>query len=355
MKTDLSILDSDFDCFLLHSGGEASIYRLESESRSFALKWYRPGIGADPSILNVLKNQKFEGCYKIVEFGEKDCSTYVLYDFISGTKSSLLKLPVAIALHTLKHLAKTLSALESKGIHHGDLNPDNVIICGETDQIKTTLIDFGISGPGALAYAAPERFRGQPATTKSDLFSLGMLLYHFVTGTDLVKAQDFDAFAEASKNVEVVSPAEALYALGFCNAQELSTLSPIWKALLRENPEERAEDFEELDELLEIAISQLCSGEVALRSTIRQYVENTLPLQTKFLQETPANLPYKVHHAQSKPSLIKKLFWILVPVLMLSCLLLFLSLDSSDIDDTAQQVLKKSRSLQLEEHKGDSL
>ena len=134
--------------------------------------------------------------------------------------------------------------------------------------LRTVLIDCGIVGPGALAYAAPERFQGKIADEKSDLFSLGLLLYRWIAGEDLITADGYEQFAEQMASVQDLNISEKLYATGAFEtpegAQQLSALEPLWSGLFCADISERVEDFDELDEILEIALDKVSHGEVAL-------------------------------------------------------------------------------------------
>jgi serine/threonine protein kinase len=83
-------------------------------------------------------------------------------------------------------LAKALAAADAKGVVHGNVRPDNVLI--ERDSGRVVLTNFGIAGtqeagPASDArYTSPEQLRGETATGASDIFSLGALAYELLTG-----------------------------------------------------------------------------------------------------------------------------------------------------------------------------
>jgi serine/threonine-protein kinase len=84
-------------------------------------------------------------------------------------------------------LCGALSAVHAAGLLHGDLKPHNVM---RSEDGRTVLMDFGsgseLGDPSARSgtplYVAPEIFRDEPATIQSDIYSLGVLLFHLVTG-----------------------------------------------------------------------------------------------------------------------------------------------------------------------------
>ena len=268
----MSVLDGACGCTLLHEGGEARIYRVRAGDRTLVLKWYADGVRIDPHSVEVLLHDRIAGAYRVVETGEREGRAYIVYEFIDGGESDVFSpLPPAVALDSLRRVARTLAELSKRGVHHGDLSPSNVIFGRDGLPV---VIDCGIVGPGAPAFAAPERFQGKPATEKSDLYSLGMLLYYWLAGEPLISAVDFDAYAAAANSADSLDPTTALFARGI-PAETLSRLEPLWKGLLRSSPEDRVEDFDELDELLEIAFDAECGGEVVWNSTRKAFNESS--------------------------------------------------------------------------------
>jgi serine/threonine protein kinase/Tol biopolymer transport system component len=132
---------------------------------------------------------------------------YLVMEFVEGRSLAirLMQRPLApgLVLHYGIQIAEALSAAHDKGIVHRDLKPENILVTAK-DHLK--LVDFGLalirelhdttgtaaagaSGVtqpgtilGTLAYMSPEQVRGESTDSRTDLFSLGVLLYEAATG-----------------------------------------------------------------------------------------------------------------------------------------------------------------------------
>ena len=373
-----SLLDSVKGGALLHRGGEASIYLLNIGEKPYVLKWYNDGFSFDENVVANAYKVRNSGLFRIEEWGERNGTPYLIYDFVEGVVSDKLgKVPVAIAIAALRQVVATLVALQKQGVSHGDLSPANVIFAvsnatadrktgannADSANLQAVLIDCGIVGPGALAYAAPERFQGKHADEKSDLFSLGLLLFRWIAGEDLVHADGYEQFAELMANIDNVNVTEKLYATGDFSspegAQQLSALEPLWAGLLRSDVAERVEDFDELDELLEIALDKIVHGEVALVTLVTQFAGAVLSARMGSGSAgagLSGNAVLKVPNRLEKdlPFVVRKkkngLKWGVLGVLILILALIVLLLSSGTmrfgIDATGDKLLKRSRNME---------
>ena len=341
----MSILAGVSQCAMLHRGGEAEIYKVVSQGREYALKWYAAGVRFDAASIEAVSQVHDRGVYRVRETGEKAGRPYLVYDFVDGISvGELGALPVAFAIALVRDVVRALAALASCGVHHGDLNPSNVIVCADGTPV---VIDCGIVGPGAPAYAAPERFQGRAPDEKSDLYSVGMLLYRLVAGVDLVVGDTFESYARAASLVDEIDTTSLLYGRGV-KAEELSCLEPLWKGLLRADPEDRVEDFDELDELLEIAFGKVSGGSLAWE-TLRAGTVAALAEKIGTIghgSEGACALP--VEFAMIKPTGGRKrvaFACILGLILLLVALFFAFSRGGPSIDETGASILQKSRSL----------
>jgi len=137
---------------------------------------------------------------RVHDVGEVDGHPFLSMEFVDGEDlASLLRrigrLPGDKALQIARQLCAGLSAAHREGILHRDLKPANVMIDGK-GHVRIT--DFGLAGladkiegaeirAGTPAYMAPEQVAGEEVTFRSDLYSLGLVLYELFTGKPVYK------------------------------------------------------------------------------------------------------------------------------------------------------------------------
>jgi eukaryotic-like serine/threonine-protein kinase len=129
---------------------------------------------------------------QIHDAGEAAGTVYVAMEMVEG--ESLRKildqgpLPIVSALQIAHGIACGLASAHLEGVVHGGIKPSNIIV-SRSGAVKIT--DFGIgglgqtalpsAGPAGLRYLSPEQIRGDPVDHRSDIFSLGALLYEMLT------------------------------------------------------------------------------------------------------------------------------------------------------------------------------
>lgn len=363
----MSIVHSIPSGELLHQGGEATLYKVKHGSRLYTLKLYNKGIAYDQCVVEDVAKiattyaaksgadiENAAGIYRIAEYGTVGGNAYILYDYIDGVGSrELSPMPIEFALHSLRQVVATLTALKKAGTSHGDLNPDNVFFDRDGNPV---MIDFGIRGPGALNFSAPERIDGHAPSEKADLFSLGVLFFFWITGDTLFAGANFEEIQNAIRRADQLRPGEILFgkmASGLdINPETLSLLEPIWKRTITADPDKRAEDLEELDELLEIALNTLGGRGVrlsCLTEGIRKKISGILEKSgTKTLEKVV--FPF-FDEKKQRNSFYKN--WILAAAvfifLVITATYLFFARDKApSVDDTGAALLQKSRSHEME-------
>ncbi|MGV2939544.1 protein kinase [Mesobacillus sp. LC4] len=151
---------------------------------------------------NMLKKLDHGSLPKIYDIIESEGDIYVVMDYIEGEslKERLKrdgKIPAKEVIEWAKQLSDVLGYLHTRKpypIIYRDMKPDNVML---TPEGKIKLIDFGIAREfktenlsdttnlGTKGYAAPEQISGRQTDAKTDIYSLGITLYHLVTGKSL--------------------------------------------------------------------------------------------------------------------------------------------------------------------------
>ncbi len=176
-----------------------------------------------PNIVDVLDVQRDDDALQIVM---EYIAGIDLRDLLARVRRGEAHVPIAIAVRIIAdaagglHYAHTLhgpggSAL---GIVHRDVTPSNIML---TFNGVTKVLDFGIAKAGSntrspastagslrghLAYACPEQLRDEPLTPRSDIFSLGILLYELLTGAPLFAADSNPGLVQAVMTREVPVP-----------------------------------------------------------------------------------------------------------------------------------------------------
>jgi len=191
----------------LGSGGMGVVYKAKDRETGdlVALKVLRPEIAADEEgmarfkhELRVTRRITHKNVCRIHEFSRSEDTAYISMELVEGESlrqilarfgSMAPKKGVQIA----QQICSGLLEAHSQGIIHRDLKPENVMI----DQVgNVKLMDFGIARSnlnlsataagvviGTPAYMAPEQVQGKPADARSDVYSLGLILYEIFTGT----------------------------------------------------------------------------------------------------------------------------------------------------------------------------
>lgn len=159
---------------------------------------------------------------RVFDIGEVDGSHFLSMEFIDGDDlSSLLRrigrLPPDKALEIARQLCAGLHAVHQAGILHRDFKPANVMIDGRG---KARLTDFGLAGleselkegsvAGTPAYMSPEQITGKELTTKSDIYSLGLVLYEIFTGKQVFEGNTVNELLRKHKTATPTTPSEVV-------------------------------------------------------------------------------------------------------------------------------------------------
>ena len=156
---------------------------------------------------------------KVFDIGETNGKHFLSMEFVDGDDlSSLLRrigrLPSDKAAEISRQICFGLHAIHDAGILHRDLKPANIII---DSRGKARITDFGIAGlesdilreeirVGTPAYMSPEQITGKEVTTRSDIYSLGLLLYEIFTGKQAFKADSLDELIKKHQTTAPTNP-----------------------------------------------------------------------------------------------------------------------------------------------------
>ena len=191
----------------LGAGGMGEVYRAYDQrlGRSVAVKLIRPEAAGDARARERLRREARAAAglshplvvqvFDIVEHGE---SAAIVMELVEGESlSQLLRqgpLDVATGVRLGREIAEALGAAHERGILHRDLKTENVMV---TPEGHVKILDFGLARSlagddapltqadavmGTYRCMSPEQAQGLPLDARSDLFSLGVLLYEMLTG-----------------------------------------------------------------------------------------------------------------------------------------------------------------------------
>ncbi len=191
---------------LLGEGGMGAVYKaMDRElNRPVALKLIRPQLAANPSILARFKQELLlahqvthKNVIRIYDLGDADGVKFITMEYVEGVDLRALiqekkKFVPEEAVQITEQICRALEATHNVGVIHRDLKPQN-IMRDRTGRIL--LMDFGLARTvagdgmtqtgalvGTMEYMSPEQALAKELDQRSDLFTLGLILYELLTG-----------------------------------------------------------------------------------------------------------------------------------------------------------------------------
>jgi tetratricopeptide (TPR) repeat protein/predicted Ser/Thr protein kinase len=191
---------------LLGQGGMGAVYKARDTEleRLVALKIIRPELTTNPEILKRFKQELIlarqvthRNVIRIFDLGQADGFKFITMEYLEGQDLRGVlrekgKLPPEEAAKIILQICRALEAAHGEGVIHRDLKPQNIMLDANG---RAYVMDFGIARSaylpgmtqtGALVgtpeYMSPEQAKGEKLDERSDLFSLGTILYELIVG-----------------------------------------------------------------------------------------------------------------------------------------------------------------------------
>ncbi len=190
----------------LGKGGMGKVYKVIDTriNEKIALKLIKPEISSDKKTLERFGNElklarkiTHKNVGKMFDINEEQGTHYITMEYVSGQDLKGLirqsgQLGIGTTVSIAKQICEGLSEAHKAGVVHRDLKPNNIMIDREGSVrimdfgIARSLKEKGITGAGVIIgtpeYMSPEQVEGKEVDQRSDIYSLGIVLYEMVTG-----------------------------------------------------------------------------------------------------------------------------------------------------------------------------
>ncbi|HST80056.1 MAG TPA: protein kinase, partial [Verrucomicrobiae bacterium] len=191
---------------LLGMGGMGAVYKAYDRDieRIIALKCIRPELSSHPEVVQrftqellLARQIAHKNVIRIFDVRESGGVKFITMEFLEGQSLAALmasrgKLPATEAVEIMRQVCSGLAAAHAEGVIHRDLKPSNIMI-GPSGRV--VVMDFGLARAddqdvltktgaimGTFQYMSPEQAKGEKADGRSDIFTVGIMLYELLTG-----------------------------------------------------------------------------------------------------------------------------------------------------------------------------
>ena len=212
---------------LIGRGGMGDVYRADDLElgTSVALKFLSARIASNPSALQRFRNEvrtarqvTHVNVCRIHDIGEEEGHVFLAMEHVDGEDLASLLRRIGRpsrekGVEMARQLCAGLAAAHQAGVLHRDLKPGNVMIDGRG---RVRITDFGLAGlakdlegaggiEGTPAYMAPEQIAGRGVTVRSDVYSLGLVLYEIFTGKRALQGRTFSELKREHESGSITS------------------------------------------------------------------------------------------------------------------------------------------------------
>ncbi len=248
---------------LIGTGGMANIYKAIQLSldRPVALKIMHQHLSMNEGFVARFEKEAkqaaqlhHENIVSIIDYGQGNDDYYIAMEYVDGTNLKQImekqkRLPLEICLLVCHQVAEGLKFAHGHNIVHRDIKPANIILSNDG---RVMITDFGIAKGGddltitatgqmigSPAYMSPEQAAGRQVDHRSDIFSLGIILYEIIAGEKPFKGDTYQSMVASIMSHQ----AEPLQNLRVDVNSEIETL--VEKAIVKDSPSryQSAEEF----------------------------------------------------------------------------------------------------------------
>ena len=254
-------------------GGMANVYLANDEilNREVAVKVLRGDLAEDDKFVRRFQREAISASslnhpniVEVYDVGEDNGLYFIVMEYISGvTLKNLVKkrgkLSLTEIVDIMKQLTSGIACAHKNNIIHRDIKPQNVMIL---DNGKIKITDFGIatalnsiemtqtnSVMGSVHYLPPEQANGKATTVKSDIYSLGILMYELLTGSVPFKG-------ETAVEVAMKQLKEDLPSVVKKNPEIPQSVENILIKACAKNPKNRYDSVEEMQSDIDVCLDE---------------------------------------------------------------------------------------------------